>query len=148
MIKGIRELQARVDTDPADKTATLQLANRLYDVQFFDRAAVMYERYLKLDPQNLDARVDLGTSYFQISFSDSAGHGSYQKLAETTFLEAIRINPGHQLANFNLGIVNLHKGDMAAAMEWFEKCVAIDPGSESARRAKELLSQHIQNNSQ
>jgi tetratricopeptide (TPR) repeat protein len=145
MIKEIKDLQSRIDADPEDRVAMLQLANRLYDVQFFDRAAVMYENYLKVEPGNLDARVDLGTSYFQMSFTDSVRHEAYQQMAEKAFLEAIRLNPSHQLANFNLGIIHLHKGDMAGARKWFEKCISIDPGSEAARRAKELLSQHVQN---
>ncbi len=146
MINDIRRLQSRIEADPEDREAMLQLANRLYDVQFFDRAAVVYEKYLKLEPGNLDARVDLGTSYFQMSFTDTARHESLQRLAETTFLEAVEVNPRHQLANFNLGIVHLHKGDMAGAREWFERCVSIDPGSEAAKRARDLLNQHIQDN--
>jgi len=146
IINDIRLLQSRIEADPEDRDAMLELANRLYDVQFFDRAAVIYERYLKLEPGNLDARVDLGTSYFQMSFTDTARHESLQKLAETSFREAIEADPQHQLANFNLGIIHLHKGDMAGAREWFEKCVSIDPGSEAAKRARELLSQHLQNN--
>ena len=146
MMKDIRDLQARIEANPEDRDAMLRLANRLYDVQFFDRAAVIYERYLGLEPGNVNARVDLGTSYFQMSFSDSTKHEAYQRLAEATFLEAIRVDPSHQLANFNLGIVHLHRGDMAGARQWFEKCIALGPGTEPARRAKELLSQHIQTN--
>lgn len=145
MLSEIRDLQARLEADPENRDAMLQLANRLYDVRFFDRAAVMYEKYLKLEPGNLDARVDLGTSYFQMSFSDTAGHEALQQLAETKFLEAVRMDPRHQLANFNLGIIHLHRGDMEGAREWFEKCIAIDPGTEPARRAKDLLSQHVDN---
>jgi len=122
MMRDIKALQARIDADPEDREAVLQMANRLYDIQFFDRAALMYERYLKLDPGNLDARVDLGTSYFQMSFSDSVQHDKYQKMAESAFLEAVRTDPRHQLANFNLGIIHLHRGDIP------------------------VLSQHLQNN--
>ncbi len=146
MMQRIKELQAHIEEHPDDPEALLEFANMLYDVRFFDRAATMYERHLTLNPSNADARVDLGTSYFQLSFSDSARKVELISRAETCFLEAIETKPKHQLAHFNLGIIHLHRGDMDGANIWLRKSVAIDPSSEAAQRAQQLLSQHVKNN--
>jgi tetratricopeptide (TPR) repeat protein len=147
MMERIRELQERTDRNPRDDAALLEFANLLYDVRFYERAAQMYARYLEIKPENSDARVDMGTSYFQMAFStDSARGKELTAKAEECFLEAIRRTPRHQLAHFNLGIIRLHHGDMPGANEWFGKCVAIDPGTEAARRAEQLMSEHVRNN--
>ncbi len=146
MMQRIKELQAHIEEHPEDPDALLEFANMLYDVQFFDRAAGMYERHLALNPANADARVDLGTSYFQMSFTDSARKKELISMAESCFVKAIQAKPKHQLAHFNLGIIHLHRGDMEGANEWLRKTVAIDPTTEAAKRAQQLLTQHVQNN--
>jgi cytochrome c-type biogenesis protein CcmH/NrfG len=144
MMDRLRELQAQLEKNPKDAAATLEFANILYDVQFFERAAEMYDRYLSMEPGNADARVDLGTSYYQMSFSDSTDRKGLVSKAESCFLKAIETKPGHQLAHFNLGIIRLQAGDMPGARKWFERCVAIDSTSPSAQRARELMSEHVQ----
>jgi tetratricopeptide (TPR) repeat protein len=145
MMNRLRELQAHLEKEPRDAAATLEFANILYDVQFFERAAEMYDRYLVMKPDDADARVDLGTSYFQMSFADSTGGKDLIARAESSFVRAIQSRPDHQLAHFNLGVVNLHRGDMPAARRWFEKCIAIDSTTEPAKRARQLMSEHVQN---
>ena len=145
MMQRIRELQAHIEEHPRDPDALLEFANLLYDVRFFQRAAEMYERYLLLNPANTDARVDLGTSYFQLSFTDTARGGDMISKAESCFLKAIGVKPEHQLAHFNLGIIHLHRGDMAEANEWLRKSIDIDPTTGAAERARQLLSQHVPN---
>lgn len=143
MMERIRTLQTRIDAQPDDADALLELANLLYDVQFFERAAALYERHLTLRPGNADARVDLGTSYFQLSFHDSAAAGGFVARAESCFVDAIRGAPKHQLAHFNLGILHLHRGEMEEAEKWLRMSIDLDPGSEAARRANQLLTQHL-----
>jgi cytochrome c-type biogenesis protein CcmH/NrfG len=144
MMDRLRELQAHLEKNPKDAAATLEFANILYDVQFFERAAEMYDRYLSMEPGNADARVDLGTSYYQMSLSDSTGRRDLVAKAESCFLKAIETKPGHQFAHFNLGIIHLQMGDMPGARKWLERCVAIDSTSASAQRAKQLMSEHVQ----
>lgn len=144
MMGRLRELQAHLEKNPKDAAATLEFANILYDVRFFERAAEVYDQYLSMEPGNPDARVDLGTSYFQMSMTDSTRGRELVAKAEACFLKAIETKPDHQLAHFNLGIVHLRQGDMPGARKWFERCVAIDSTSESARRALQLMSEHVQ----
>ncbi len=142
MIKEIESLQTVVDNNPQDTQAMLRLANLLHDVRAFPRAIDMYDRYLKLNPSNPDARVDLGIMYFQMAMLDSTKFDEYISIAKTEMEKAISYAPKHQLAYFNLGIVTLQGGDMQGSHEWFAKCIAIDSTTESARRAQQLMQQH------
>ncbi len=145
-IEEIGELQRQVDANPTDSTALLKLANILHDKGLFDRAIVMYERYLDISPKNPDARIDLGTSYFKLSFKDSLHHSEDLQAAKREMTKAISFAPSHQLGYFNLGIVNFHAGSVDEARACFQKCVAIDPHSESGKKAQEFLNQQLPNN--
>lgn len=148
MMERIRELEAHIAEHPDDPAVLLEYANMLYDVRFYQKAASMYEQYLGLNPANADARVDLGTSYFQMSFTDTARSRELIASAEACFLKTLESAPRHQLAHFNIGILHLHRGDMAGAREWFRKSIEIDPSTEAARRATQLLEPHNQDNPQ
>jgi tetratricopeptide (TPR) repeat protein len=143
MIAEIQELQASVDANPEDTTSVLRLANLYFDVRFFQRAVPLYERYLLANPANPDARVDLGTSHFELSVSDSAGQEEHLRVAEESFLKALEYAPKHPLAHFNLGIINLRQGRVEEARKWLEKCAELAPDSEAGRRARQLVDQHI-----
>ena len=142
IINEIESLQKVVEENPQNAEALLTLANRLHDVRFFPRAIAMYERYLQLDPTNADARVDLGTTYFEMSMIDTVKKNDFLRSAKSEMEKALTHAPRHQLAHFNLGIVSLHEGDLKGSSEWFEKCVSIDSTTESAKRARQLIHQH------
>ncbi|TAK51137.1 MAG: tetratricopeptide repeat protein, partial [Bacteroidetes bacterium] len=129
-----------------DKQTVLKFANALYDTRQFVQASTMYQRYLALEPADVNARVDLGVTYFELSRLDSIKHHEYLTLAEKEMKEALNYNPSHQFATFNLGIVYLHVGKMEEASEWFKKCIAIDSTSETGRKAQMLIQQHTFNN--
>ncbi len=145
-VEQIESLQRVVDANPKDADNTLRLANMLHDVRMFPRAATMYARYLQLNPSNPDARVDLGTTYFELSMTDTTRRLEYLRSAKQEMEKAITYAPKHQLAHFNLGIISLHDGSLDDAMRWFSKCVAIDSTTEAAKRANQLLHQHTLTN--
>jgi len=133
LVQDIEQLRKIVDADPTDSGAILRLANLLHDGKFMDQAIVYYRKYLVLNEKDPDARVDLGICYFENGDKDKA-------IAEMK--KALTYAPKHQLAHFNLGIVNLDSGNMQEAISWFRKCIEIAPGTETARRAQELIDQH------
>lgn len=146
LIQEIQSVQKTVDANPGDAPSILRLANLLHDVKFFPKAIMTYERYLQLNPSNADARVDLGTSYFELSFTDSTRSAEYLQSAKTELEKALSYVPRHQLANFNLGIVSFHTGDIEKALGYFKKCIEIDPNSDSGRKAQQFLNQHLSTN--
>jgi tetratricopeptide (TPR) repeat protein len=145
-IQEIEVLQKRVDASPGDTTSLLRLANLLQDVRFYTRAITTYQRYLVLVPQNADAWVDAGTSFFALSFEDSTRRVEYLASARQEILKALAIAPKHQLAYFNLGIVELHSGNIDKAADAFKKCIDLDPSSDAGKKAQQFLSQHPINN--
>jgi tetratricopeptide (TPR) repeat protein len=132
-VQDIEQLRKVVDSDSTNAGAILRLANLLHDGKFMDQAIIYYKKYLALNEKDPDARVDLGICYFERGDKDKA-------IAEMK--KALTYAPKHQLAYFNLGIVNLSSGNMEEATSWFKKCIEVAPGTETARRAQELISQH------
>lgn len=147
MVKEIQSLQKAVDANPRDARSVLQLANLYHDVRLFPKAIAMYERYIEIDPSNADARVDLGTSYFEMSFEDTSRRGEYLAAAKEAMEKALTYVPRHQLALFNLGIVRFHTGEIDEALDSFKKCVMVDSTSETGRKAMQFLNQHSSINS-
>jgi Flp pilus assembly protein TadD len=119
--------------NPSDMGAQLRYANILHDAMMLDQAIAQYKSYLTNVPDDVDARVDLGICYFE------------QKKYDEAMVEmetALRVNPRHQLGNYNLGIVNLNAGNKAKAMEWFNKTVEIDPNSPYGQNATRIIAEH------
>lgn len=57
---AIEELRAALERNPNDTVALLALANLNFDIQRWPRAEELYRRYLALQPEDADARTDLG----------------------------------------------------------------------------------------
>lgn len=142
MLAEIDQLQQRVDANPNDLESAVRLGNLLHDVRFYPRAIAMYQRYLKANPSNSDARVDMGICFFELALTDSTKMDEYLANARSEMQKALTYNPKHQLAHFNLGIVSLRIGDFQEANQWFKKCIDIDPNSETGKRAQDLYNQH------
>ena len=130
----ITELEQQVAANPSDYQSILKLANMCQDARFFDKAITYYKRYLVKNPKDANARVDLGISYFEKDDLDQA-----QKEMET----ALKYDPKHLQATFNLGIVNLKARRIKEASDWFKKTIELaPPGSEISNQAKQFLEQH------
>ncbi len=146
-VAEIQRLEQVLESNPNDAGAALQLANRLHDAgltepRYLSRAVEVYQKYLKLNPSDPNARVDLGICYFEIGKMDSAASPGYFQQAVQQMETAFRAHPDHQPAAFNLGIVSLFMGNMKASSEWFTKAAELNPESDLGKRAKNLLTQH------
>jgi tetratricopeptide (TPR) repeat protein len=113
-----------------------------HDVRLFPKAIAMYEHYLELNPSNVEARVDLGTSYFELSFEDTTKKRECIAAAKDEVERALSYAPNHQLALFNLGIILLHTGDVDKALASFRKCATVDSTSDVGRKALQFVNQH------
>ncbi len=72
----------------------------------------------------------MGVCYFELK--------RYDKSIEV-IKSALEINPKHQIANFNLGIVNFANNNIMEARKWWSNAVEIDPNSNIGKKAEELL---------
>lgn len=133
VVNRIAELEKQLAANPNDAETVLQFANSLHDAKFYPRAVEMYKKYSKLNPENNDARVDLGICYFELGNLEQA-----VKEIESV----IKKDPKHQMAVFNLGIIQLSSQNLVEAKKWFKQCIAIDPQSTAGLRAQQILEQH------
>jgi tetratricopeptide (TPR) repeat protein len=146
MMSEIENLQRALSADPADPATLLKLANRLQDAKILSRAITIYQEYLNLKPADVNARVDLGVSYYEYSVIDTLHRDEDLESAAGQFRQALKQKPDHQLAQYNLGIVSLQRGDLHAAHDWFTRALQTDPNSVTGKKAKLLIQQHTFNN--
>lgn len=129
-VNKINELEDVVKKNPNNFEALLSLGHLLNDNGFYDKAIVKYEKYLVAHPKNIDVIVDMGVCYFELK--------NYEK-SINVIKSALALNPKHQIANFNLGIVNLANSNHAEAKTWWAKARDIDPTTNIGKKAEELL---------
>ncbi len=141
----INRLENVIKENPSNIEALLNLAHLYQDSGNLLKSIDAYNAYLAQNPQNADARIDLGVSYYQMAFEDTLKRKEYFDTAIITMQEALKYSPKHILGHFNLGIVNWQNGNPEKAKFWFNKCIAIDSTSSVAQKAKEILEQHLIN---
>jgi tetratricopeptide (TPR) repeat protein len=147
MMKQIEELQRVVDANPTDDASLLRLANMLHDAglrspMLLNRAINTYTSYLARRPGDPNARVDMGICYFELARIDTNNTASLFAQAAREMETALKSNPTHQPAAFNLGIVKLNAGNLEEANRWFAKAKEIDPNSDLGKRAQQMIEQH------
>jgi cytochrome c-type biogenesis protein CcmH/NrfG len=120
-------------TNPNDLDALIQLGNLCYDNRKFQDAVDWYGRALAIDPKNINARTDRGTSYWNLGQADAA-------VAE--FRKSLEVNPSHAQTLYNLGVVLLNgKNDAGEARKVWEALLATNPNyPERAKLMEQLAS--------
>ncbi len=141
-VTDLGPLEAAVAAAPDDADALLRLANALHDNGMYLRAVETYKKYLRLQPRNPDARVDMGVCYYELGLTDTINQGRYFSLAIEEMEAAFRSAPSHQPSVFNLGVVHLQKGDLETSNRWFRKAVELNATSDLGAKAKQLLERH------
>lgn len=142
-LNEIENLEEKVKSNPQDYESILKLAHLYQDTGQLEKSVVNYKLYLEKFPDNADARIDLGVSYYQMAFEDKSKKEKYFSDAIVEMETALKYDPKHQLGHFNLGIVNLQSGKIDKAEKWFRECIALDPNTSVAQKAMEILKQHI-----
>lgn len=132
-LERIEQLEKSLVADSTNMNVILELAHKLGDSGFNDRAVKYYEMYLRRNPDNADVNVDLGVVFFELKQYDKA---------KSRMLKGISLNPRHQIAHFNIGVVNSAEQKLDSAKIWWKRAVDINPATEIGRRAQELLNSH------
>lgn len=128
---ALLELQARVQRNPDDLEAWIQLGDLHFDLNEHLPAIRAYERALKLEPASPDVLTDLGIMYRRI--------GQPRKAVEL-FQEAHRVQPQHSQSLYNLGVVYLHDlDDIPSAVQAWEEYLRILPQGPGADRIRAIL---------
>ncbi len=78
-----------------------------------------YEHALAINPQRVDALINLGTLHYE--------QGDFEKAADR-FSRAVELDPENALAQFNLGSLLEEVGQLEAARQHLRQAVRLDPG--------------------
>ncbi|MCX6291394.1 MAG: tetratricopeptide repeat protein [Bacteroidetes bacterium] len=83
------------------------------------KAIASYNNVLSYNPENLDAKTDLGACYVD---------GTNEPMKGILLLrEVVQKNPNHENAQYNLGILSVKSGQYPKAIERFQKVLEINP---------------------
>ncbi len=140
--QDITPFERAVAANPKDPAALLALANAMHDIGMFPRAIDTYKQYLAIRPNDPDARVDMAVCYYGLGVQDTVNPAALFSTALREMQTALKGTPTHQPAAFNIGIVNLHMGNLEEARTWFRKTVELNKSSELGLKAQKMLEQH------
>lgn len=115
--KAIEYYQKGVALDGNSAAANVVLANAYFDSRSFEDAEKFYTRALELEPNNINARTDLGATFVERPMPDyDRGISEFRKVLEA--------DPANGPALYYLGIASLRKGlrpDAEKALAELEK---------------------------
>lgn len=135
LARAIAEQEKRAAANPASAVEWINLGNVYFDAHKPPEAIKAYEHALSLAPDNADVLTDLGIMYREI--------GDFER-AVASFRKAIAINPGHQNAMFNEGVVLAHDLNRKEdAVNAWQRLLDINPGahSPSGKPLKDMIRQ-------
>lgn len=139
--QAIDQLTDKVEQNPQDKDAWIQLGHQYFDTEQYDEAIAAYQKALAIDPENANVWTDLGVMFRR--------SGDPKKAIEA-FDRATTIDPKHEISRFNKGIVLFHDlKDEKGALEAWESLLAINPQAKSpAGQSVKQLIDHIKSSHQ
>ncbi len=126
------EMDQFLSSLPTDFSSLVSMGNALMDRGQYQFATVCYERALEQDSSATDVWVDLGTC------EHAQGHN---EAAIGDFKNALALNPHHQIARFNLGIVYYTLGDDSLAVQWWQSLLADSLEPDMRQHLEELIHQ-------
>ncbi|HZW39208.1 MAG TPA: tetratricopeptide repeat protein [Ignavibacteriaceae bacterium] len=128
--QDLTAMEQQYKSNPENHAILLSIANMAHDAKLYPKAIDNYKKYIEKEPEDVDAIVDLGICYYETGNLN---------LAIQTMEQGAKVNPRHQKAHFNLGIINLQAGNTEKAKEWFRKAVDIAPNTETGQNALQQL---------
>ena len=116
---SIQQNKSKIQTEPKNVTALMELGHANFMIQRFDVAVGYYERVVKLDPNNIDARISLSNSYIFMQNLD----GSLTQLDKI-----LAGDKNNAEALYNKGLVLLlSKGDSAGSKVYWDRLIKSHP---------------------
>ena len=117
-VRPIQFTAARRPSSPATTADYIARGNTFYRQGEYERAVDMFQAALALDPLDVKARNNLGSTYLQLAMDERA-------LA--AFQEVLRLDGSYGLAHYNLACVHGRAGNVASAVEYLRQAAAIEP---------------------
>ena len=130
IMQKLEELNERIESDPTDFHAFLELGSMYSMIGRYEEASEYYESYIELQPDDGRVRSALAEMY--------TNSGKFEK-AISHLEEASRIDPDDEFALFNLGVIFASMGDTLSARDAWQKLVDKNPTSEIGISASQNL---------
>ena len=117
---------------PQEHAVLVALGNAKFDLQLYPEAERWYKEALKIKPDDVDARTDLGLSYYlrEPKELDKA-------IAE--YRISLGYNPRHEQSLQNLITALLAKGDKAAARAYLQPLEQVNPNNQALAQFRAQL---------
>jgi tetratricopeptide (TPR) repeat protein len=128
----VATLMARIQADPNDTDALLELGDAFFQAQDFETSATWLQKLVDLEPNNVRGRLALGAALFNLGKADEA---------ETQWLAALDLEVDNVEAHYDLGFLYLNEVPPdydGVEREWGE-VVRLAPGTEIAG----VVQQHL-----
>ena len=118
-VSQIPFLEKETKRDPENAEAWVRLGNLYFDSNSYAKAIAAYQKGLSLNHGNANVWTDLGVMYRR--------NGEPAKAIEA-FDEAIKVDPRHEIARFNKGVVFMHDlHDQKGAIRAWEGLLKVNP---------------------
>lgn len=117
---------------PQEHAVLVALGNANFDLQLYPEAERWYKEALKIKPDDVDARTDLGLSYYlrEPKELDKA-------IAE--YRTSLGYNPRHEQSLQNLITALIAKGDKAAARSYLQPLEQVNPNNQALAQFRAQL---------
>ena len=130
-MESIQANKRTIEKEPNNVKALLSLADANFMIQRFEKSQEYYERALKGDPKNGNARIGLANTYIFLQKPDEAIRQLDQLL---------KMQKDYPEALFNKGLILLRsKGDAAGAKAAWTRLMQSHPDHELAKEVKDEL---------
>jgi len=115
----IAGLEFKTSQNPGDIAGWIQLGNLCFDSDLPEKAIAAYKEALAISPKNADVLTDMGVMYRK--------SGEYDKAVQS-FDKAVGVDPKHEIARFNKGIVLMHDlNNPQGAIQAWEELLTVNP---------------------
>jgi tetratricopeptide (TPR) repeat protein len=121
-----------LEIDTSDPKSLAILGDQYFETRQYAQAIEIYEKVLKLNPNDVDTYNDLGLAYF---------YSGKSNIAVDRLKRGTEVVPSYQRVWLSLGFVLLQEGRTMEAIPFLKKAVELDPESTVGREAKSFLSQ-------
>jgi hypothetical protein len=128
----LHALQDKVEANPADLEARLDLADALIDLDQLDEATVQLQKALDQDPDLARAHAQMGFVQYRRQRWDDA---------ERSFLHALKLRDDSAWTHFFLARVYVEKGEKIKAIEHFRKTIQLAGDTSLGKDATDELAQ-------
>jgi len=130
-MQKLQGFKAKLEKDSKDVEALIFIANANFDIQRFEKAETFYLRALEVEGKNLHIRTDLASTYRHLGHSDQA---------VAALQVVLEMNPNHEVALYNLGIILLNDlDDHLGAAEAWDRLVQINPNDPLADELRKKI---------